>query len=182
MKPKFTILQLTLLAYFFFSAVDAHVGKHIFENVIGPDGLLKNKTVVLVTHGIGFLKQMDNIVVLKVSKAATTNFFCWYLHECWFFSLHFQDGRVSEQGSYEELMLAGGAFADFLVQHLTEQVKLPTQTCFVYFRGKTQAFLDISKKKNLKPKKTQGWKKLKGIFWKTQAFSQKTQDFANSTW
>ena len=70
MKPKLTILLVTLLAYFFFSAVDAHVGKHIFENVIGPDGLLKNKTVVLVTHGIGFLKQMDNIVVLKVSRAA----------------------------------------------------------------------------------------------------------------
>ena len=25
------------------SAVDAHVGKHIFENVIGPEGILKNK-------------------------------------------------------------------------------------------------------------------------------------------
>jgi len=25
------------------SAVDAHVGKHIFNNVIGPDGLLRNK-------------------------------------------------------------------------------------------------------------------------------------------
>lgn len=25
------------------SAVDAHVGKHIFENVIGSSGLLKNK-------------------------------------------------------------------------------------------------------------------------------------------
>lgn len=25
------------------SAVDAHVGKHIFDNVIGPNGLLKNK-------------------------------------------------------------------------------------------------------------------------------------------
>lgn len=25
------------------SAVDAHVGKHIFENVIGPKGILKNK-------------------------------------------------------------------------------------------------------------------------------------------
>ena len=26
------------------SAVDAHVGKHIFEHVIGPKGLLRNKT------------------------------------------------------------------------------------------------------------------------------------------
>ena len=25
------------------SAVDAHVGKHIFDNVVGPDGLLRNK-------------------------------------------------------------------------------------------------------------------------------------------
>ncbi len=25
------------------SAVDSHVGKHIFENVIGPSGLLQNK-------------------------------------------------------------------------------------------------------------------------------------------
>ena len=25
------------------SAVDAHVGKHIFEQVIGPDGVLQNK-------------------------------------------------------------------------------------------------------------------------------------------
>lgn len=25
------------------SAVDAHVGKHIFENVVGPKGMLKNK-------------------------------------------------------------------------------------------------------------------------------------------
>lgn len=25
------------------SAVDAHVGKHIFDNVVGPKGMLKNK-------------------------------------------------------------------------------------------------------------------------------------------
>ena len=32
------------------SAVDAHVGKHIFNNVIGPQGILKNKvnTMTLV--------------------------------------------------------------------------------------------------------------------------------------
>merc|ERR1712223_458613 len=32
------------------SAVDSHVGKHIFENVIGPNGILSNKTRLLVTH------------------------------------------------------------------------------------------------------------------------------------
>ena len=33
------------------SAVDTHVGKHIFDNVIGPNGLLKNMTRLMV----GFL-------------------------------------------------------------------------------------------------------------------------------
>ena len=28
------------------SAVDAHVGKHIFENVIGPNGLLKHRVCI----------------------------------------------------------------------------------------------------------------------------------------
>lgn len=71
------------------SAVDAHVAKHIFDNVIGPDGLLRGKTRVLVTHGISFLPQVDHIVVIV-------------------------DGRVSETGSYQELMKQNGAFAEFL--------------------------------------------------------------------
>ena len=29
------------------SAVDAHVGKHIFDNVIGPNGMLKGKVMYL---------------------------------------------------------------------------------------------------------------------------------------
>ena len=39
-------------------AVDAHVGKNVFEKVIG---LLRNKTR---TYGVGFLPQVDNIIVL----------------------------------------------------------------------------------------------------------------------
>lgn len=31
------------------SAVDAHVGKHIFDNIIGPNGLLKSKTRLMVS-------------------------------------------------------------------------------------------------------------------------------------
>lgn len=30
------------------SAVDAHVGKHIFEEVIGPNGLMKEKVIRLL--------------------------------------------------------------------------------------------------------------------------------------
>ena len=30
------------------SAVDAHVGRHIFDQVVGPNGLLKRKVGVLI--------------------------------------------------------------------------------------------------------------------------------------
>ncbi|KAI9272857.1 multi drug resistance-associated protein MRP [Phascolomyces articulosus] len=47
------------------SAVDAHVGRHIFDNVVGPEGILKNKARILVTHGIAFLHKVDNVVMLR---------------------------------------------------------------------------------------------------------------------
>uniref|UniRef100_A0A8C8SW18 Multidrug resistance-associated protein 1 n=1 Tax=Pelusios castaneus TaxID=367368 RepID=A0A8C8SW18_9SAUR len=71
------------------SAVDAHVGKHIFDKVIGPKGILKNKTRVLVTHGVSYLPLMDTIIVMT-------------------------DGKISEMGSYQELLKQDGAFAEFL--------------------------------------------------------------------
>ncbi|XP_068425589.1 multidrug resistance-associated protein 1-like [Clinocottus analis] len=71
------------------SAVDAHVGQHIFDQVIGPRGLLKDKTRVLVTHGLGFLSRADLIVVMV-------------------------EGQISEMGSYIELMDRKGAFAKFI--------------------------------------------------------------------
>ncbi|XP_049277102.1 multidrug resistance-associated protein 1 isoform X2 [Anopheles funestus] len=77
------------------SAVDSHVGKHIFEQVIGPTGLLALKTRVLVTHGITYLPNTDKIYVLR-------------------------EGEVSESGTYQELMDKKGAFAEFLIQHLQE--------------------------------------------------------------
>ncbi|XP_050076523.1 multidrug resistance-associated protein 1 isoform X2 [Anopheles maculipalpis] len=77
------------------SAVDSHVGKHIFEQVIGPTGLLAKKTRVLVTHGITYLPNTDKIYVLR-------------------------EGEVSESGTYQELMDKKGAFAEFLMQHLQE--------------------------------------------------------------
>ncbi|KAM6951721.1 ATP-binding cassette sub-family C member 3 isoform 2-T2 [Aplochiton taeniatus] len=79
------------------SAVDAHVAKHIFDNVIGPDGALKGKTRILVTHGISFLPQVDNIVVIV-------------------------EGRVSEMGSYQGLLQQNGAFAEFLRNYSLDDV------------------------------------------------------------
>ncbi|KAM7039075.1 ATP-binding cassette sub-family C member 6 isoform 5-T5 [Acridotheres tristis] len=80
------------------SAVDAHVGQHIFERVLGPNGLLKDKTRVLVTHTINILPQVDNIVFLV-------------------------DGMISETGSYQELLQKNGAFAEFLRSHVTAEEK-----------------------------------------------------------
>lgn len=49
------------------SAVDAHVGTHIFDKCIGPHGYLakKNSTRILVTHQVHFLKEADWIVILN---------------------------------------------------------------------------------------------------------------------
>lgn len=112
------------------SAVDSHVGKHIFDKVIGPRGLLKNKTKLLVTHGITYLPQTEQILVMK-------------------------DGRVSESGTYRELLDKKGAFAEFLLQHISEDnnegMYFFNKTVSIYFcmRGITSvnySFVNICKK------------------------------------
>lgn len=46
------------------SAVDSHVGKHIFDNLIGENGLLAGKTRLLVTHAVIYLPKVDEIYVI----------------------------------------------------------------------------------------------------------------------
>lgn len=46
------------------SAVDSHVGKHIFDNVFGEFGMLKGKTRLLVTHAVVYLPKVDEIYVM----------------------------------------------------------------------------------------------------------------------
>lgn len=46
------------------SAVDSHVGKHIFDNVFGENGILKEKTRLLVTHAIVYLPRVNEIYVM----------------------------------------------------------------------------------------------------------------------
>ncbi|KAI8898763.1 P-loop containing nucleoside triphosphate hydrolase protein [Globomyces pollinis-pini] len=52
------------------SAVDAHVGRHIFDKILGPNGLLKAKARLLVTHGIQYLPAADNVILLADSQIA----------------------------------------------------------------------------------------------------------------
>lgn len=57
------------------SAVDAHVGRHIFDNAI--NGFLKGKIRVLVTHQLQYLKNVDQILLLE---RVHTNRFRSYQH------------------------------------------------------------------------------------------------------
>ncbi|KAF9364357.1 Canalicular multispecific organic anion transporter 2 [Mortierella sp. NVP85] len=67
------------------SAVDAHVDQHLWENLIGPQGMLKNKTRILVTHGIHHLENVDHILVMI-------------------------NGKIEEKGDYKHLMSAKQSF------------------------------------------------------------------------
>ncbi|KAF9308629.1 Multidrug resistance-associated protein 1 [Podila horticola] len=84
------------------SALDAHVGRHVWDNLIGPEGLLKGKARVLVTHGIFHLKHMDQIVVLK-------------------------DGVIAEKGPYHELMASKRAFYQLIKEYSIEHSRAQMQ-------------------------------------------------------
>ncbi|KAM5328261.1 ATP-binding cassette sub-family C member 6 isoform 4-T4 [Glossophaga mutica] len=71
------------------AALDAHVGQHVFNQVIGPSGLLQGTTRILVTHALHILPQADWIVVLE-------------------------DGAIAEMGSYQELLNRKGALVALL--------------------------------------------------------------------
>lgn len=69
------------------SAVDAHVGKQLFEDCI--TGYLKRKTVILITHQLQYLKEVDHILLLE-------------------------DGIKKAEGTFRELQESGLDFAKLL--------------------------------------------------------------------
>ncbi|XP_077300828.1 ATP-binding cassette sub-family C member 4-like [Arctopsyche grandis] len=69
------------------SAVDAHVGRHLFNECISH--YLKEKTVVLVTHQLHYLHGADMIVIMK-------------------------NGSVENTGSYDQLVSSGANFSSLL--------------------------------------------------------------------
>uniref|UniRef100_A0A452SMH5 ATP binding cassette subfamily C member 11 n=1 Tax=Ursus americanus TaxID=9643 RepID=A0A452SMH5_URSAM len=72
------------------SAVDIHVGKHIFEECIKKT--LRGKTVILVTHQLQYLAFCDQIIFLE-------------------------DGKICEKGIHSELIQKKGRYAE-LVQKM----------------------------------------------------------------
>lgn len=68
------------------SAVDQHVGRHLIDNVLGPNGLLKSKTRILATNSIPVLMEADYIILLR-------------------------NERILERGTYNQLMAMKGEVA-----------------------------------------------------------------------
>nr|XP_015925337.2 multidrug resistance-associated protein 1 isoform X1 [Parasteatoda tepidariorum] len=79
------------------SAVDVHVRKALFDDVIGNEGLLKKKTRILVTHDVSMLHKVDLIVSMK-------------------------DGQIEEIGTYQSLMENNGPFTSFIQEHSTNKL------------------------------------------------------------
>ena len=71
------------------SAVDAHVGEHIFRNAI--QGFLHGKTVILVSNQLQFLPSADYVLAME-------------------------RGHVREQGRYDDLVSAGADFSVLVEQ------------------------------------------------------------------
>nr|VWO99753.1 Phosphate:H symporter (Phosphate:H symporter, variant) [Ganoderma boninense] len=79
------------------SALDAHVGKHVFENVFL--GAAQGKTRILVTHALHFLHQVDYIYTMA-------------------------EGKIGEHGTYADLMAADGDFARFVNEFGSKESEL----------------------------------------------------------
>ncbi|XP_040109521.1 ATP-binding cassette sub-family C member 11-like isoform X2 [Oryx dammah] len=69
------------------SALDAHVGKYIFEECFKK--VLRRKTVILVTHHLQYLEFCDQIIL-------------------------FEDGKICEKGIHSELMQKRGRYAQLI--------------------------------------------------------------------
>uniref|UniRef100_A0AAQ5Y6Q9 ATP-binding cassette, sub-family C (CFTR/MRP), member 12 n=1 Tax=Amphiprion ocellaris TaxID=80972 RepID=A0AAQ5Y6Q9_AMPOC len=87
------------------SAVDAHVGKHIFEECIKKE--LQGKSIILVTHQLQYLEFCDDILVLE-------------------------DGEILEAGNHEGLMAAEGRYAQLISNYKSEQSKVRVSAETVY--------------------------------------------------
>ncbi|XP_047308451.1 ABC transporter C family member 14-like [Impatiens glandulifera] len=73
-----------------FSAVDAHTGTEIFKECVR--GALKDKTVLLVTHQVDFLHNIDLIMVMR-------------------------DGNIVQSGKYNDLLESGTDFQALVGAH-----------------------------------------------------------------
>ncbi|MCD7470796.1 ABC transporter C member 14 [Datura stramonium] len=96
-----------------FSAVDAHTGSEIFKECVR--GILKDKTILLVTHQVDFLHNVDLILVMR-------------------------DGMIVQSGKYNEILEAGMDFKALVAAHETSLKLVDVET-----NNESNASLEVSK-------------------------------------
>lgn len=105
------------------SAVDAHVGKHIFDEVLGPNGLLKNKvlhyqSVCYCSNYLNYTKIF--LYPIKTRIFATNNL--TFLPDCHRIIL-MEKGLIREIGTYRELTSQKSNFSTFIGEFMSNMAK-----------------------------------------------------------
>lgn len=93
------------------SAVDSHVGTHIFNKCIGPKSRLARMkaTRILVTHQVHFLREAEWLVVLR-----DVSFLNLELHRNELLTIFISQGKIEVQGSPNDLAKSGVDFAQLV--------------------------------------------------------------------
>lgn len=97
------------------SAVDAHVGKQIFDEVLGPRGLLKNKVPNFQIISRQQSEKFISKIFFKTRIFATNNLA--FLHECDRL-VYIEKGEILEVGTYDELTRETTKFSVFIGEYL----------------------------------------------------------------
>nr|XP_031864006.1 uncharacterized protein CI109_000650 [Kwoniella shandongensis]KAA5531078.1 hypothetical protein CI109_000650 [Kwoniella shandongensis] len=91
------------------SAVDANVGHHILQNCI-LQGPMANRTRILVTHQLDVLPMADLVLVMDRDENG--------------------DGRIVQQGSFEELSTTSGIFQELMQNYGSKSTSASNASSF----------------------------------------------------
>ncbi|KAF2478209.1 multidrug resistance-like protein [Lindgomyces ingoldianus] len=82
-----------------FNCLDANTQRNVFDRLLGPSGLFRkwNTTVLIATNAVGLLPFSDRIIALS------------------------PEGKVAEQGTFQELKAIDGYVSKFCLEHANEQ-------------------------------------------------------------
>ncbi|XP_073299207.1 ABC transporter C family member 14-like [Primulina huaijiensis] len=101
-----------------FSAVDAHTGSDIFKECVR--GTLRGKTIILITHQVDFLNNVDQILVMR-------------------------DGMIVQSGKYNDLLKMGMDFKALVTAHESSMELAEVETT-----SENIAFLKLSSQRSSK--------------------------------
>uniref|UniRef100_A0ACD5YZ98 Uncharacterized protein n=1 Tax=Avena sativa TaxID=4498 RepID=A0ACD5YZ98_AVESA len=112
-----------------FSAVDAHTGSTIFKECL--KGILKNKTVLLVTHQVDFLRNVDTVFVMK-------------------------NGGIIQSGNYGDLLDSCTDFLALVTAHDSSNEALGMQGHHAQNTENSPATTDLPKSPSINSKSSKG--------------------------